>query len=351
MKRVTIKDIAKELSVSRGTIDRVLHKRGGVNPETEALILAAVKRLDYQPDRIARALVKKDSYTIGFIVPRTPLSFWGQVIQGAEVAAKELADFGVDVKFYFSEIRDGFRERALLEEALNDGVAGIAITPTDPHLVGALINDADQQGVPVVTFNTDVPLSERLCYVGLNGYLGGRVAGELMYKFMDGVGEIAILTGFLSTQDTEARRGGFLEVVTAMGKDNITTVGTWENTDDDGKCYVLTQKIIDDYPNLRGIFVTNSCTAVVGAAIVDRHREGRIKLIGFDVTDEVSRLLKSNVVTACITQNPFQQGYLPIRTIFEYLQTGLKPTSPYILSRPEVVLIEMLNGEGGLPRN
>lgn len=351
MRKITIKDIAEELNVSRGTVDRVLHKRGGVNPETEALILAAVKRLDYQPDRIARALVKKDNYTIGFIVPRTPMSFWGQVIQGAEVAAKELADFGIEVKFYFSEIRDGFRERALLEEALNDGVAGIAITPTDPLLVGALIDNACQAGVPVVTFNTDVPCSKRLCYVGLNGYLGGRVAGELMYKFLDGAGEVGVLTGFLSTQDTEARRTGFLEVVAGMGKDNMTTVGTWENADDSGKCYELTGKIIHDYPDLRGIFVTNSCTAAVGAAIVDRHREGKIKLIGFDVNEEVSRLLKNNVVTACITQNSFQQGYQPIRIIFEYLQTGLKPASPYILSRPEVVLIEMLNGEGGLPRN
>lgn len=343
MKKVTVKDIAEELHISRGTIDRVLHKRGGVNSETEALILAAVKHLGYQPDRIARALVKKESYTIGFIVPRTPISFWGQVIQGAEVAAKELADFGVTVKFYFSEIRDPFKERALLEEALNDGVAGIAITPTDPLLVGALINSASLHGIPVVTFNTDVPGSERLCYVGLDGYLGGRVAGELMYKFLDGVGEVGVLTGFLSTQDTEARRNGFLEVVASMGKNNMTTVGTWENTDDDEKCYALTMQIINDHPDLRGIFVTNSCTAAVGVAIVDRHREGSIKLIGFDVTEEVSRLLKSNVVTACITQNSFQQGYSPIRIIFEYLQTGLKPASPYILSRPEVVLIEMLN--------
>ncbi|KLU63270.1 catabolite control protein A [Peptococcaceae bacterium CEB3] len=351
MKRVTIKDIAEKLNVSRGTVDRVLHKRGGVNPETEALILEAVKRLDYQPDRIARALVKKDRYTIGFIVPRTPMSFWGQVIFGAETAARELSDFGVEVKFYFSEIRDGFRERTLLEGALNDGVAGIAITPTDPHLVRALIDNASEAGIPVVTFNTDVPDSKRLGYVGLDGYLGGRVAGELMYKFLDGAGEVGVLTGFLSTQDTEARRKGFLEVVGSMGKENMTTVGTWENADDSGKCYEVTGKIIHDHPDLRGIFVTNSCTAAVGAAIVDQHREGKIKLIGFDVNEEVSRLLKNNIVTACITQNSFQQGYQPIRILFDYLQAGFKPKHPYILSRPEVVLIEMLNGEGGLPRH
>ncbi|QGP90845.1 HTH-type transcriptional repressor PurR [Neomoorella glycerini] len=342
MKRVTIKDIAEALNISRGTVDRVLHGRGGVNPETEALVWAKVREMNYQPNKIARALVKQVSYTIGFIIPTIPDSFWRQVREGAEAAAREVADFGVKVTFYTVGMRDPFRERALLEQALSDGVNGIALTPTDPLLIREIINQACEKGVPVVTFNTDIPDSQRLCYVGLDSYRAGRVAGELMRKFLNGQGEIAILTGFLTTQDTEVRRQGFLEVVTEKGENKITIIGTWENMDDDRRAYQLTRQIIRDFPDLQGIFVTNACAAGIGTAIIDEGRAGDVKLIGFDVTEEIAALLKKGVVSACICQNTFQQGYEPVRLIFDYVVNGLQPEFGSIFTRPEVILAEML---------
>ena len=47
----TIKEIAELAGVSRGTVDRVLNKRGAVNPKTEAKILEIAKALDYKPNR------------------------------------------------------------------------------------------------------------------------------------------------------------------------------------------------------------------------------------------------------------------------------------------------------------
>ena len=44
---MTIKEIARLCGVSRGTVDRVLNKRGKVKPETEALILKTIEEMGY----------------------------------------------------------------------------------------------------------------------------------------------------------------------------------------------------------------------------------------------------------------------------------------------------------------
>ena len=50
---ITIKDIAKEANVSEGTVDRVLHNRGGVSQKTEAKIKAIIKKHDFKTNPIA----------------------------------------------------------------------------------------------------------------------------------------------------------------------------------------------------------------------------------------------------------------------------------------------------------
>ena len=53
---VTIKEIAEYANVSRGTVDRALHGRGGVKPEVERRIRAIAENMGYKPNSVAKAL-------------------------------------------------------------------------------------------------------------------------------------------------------------------------------------------------------------------------------------------------------------------------------------------------------
>jgi hypothetical protein len=70
IKKVTVKDLAKELRVSRGTIDRAFHDREGINPETKKLILEKAKELGYRTNRLAQTLSRKKAIKIGCVIPR-----------------------------------------------------------------------------------------------------------------------------------------------------------------------------------------------------------------------------------------------------------------------------------------
>ena len=59
MKTYRIKDIASMAGVSAGTVDRVLHNRGRVSEEALKKVKKALKKIDYQPNLIARSLASK----------------------------------------------------------------------------------------------------------------------------------------------------------------------------------------------------------------------------------------------------------------------------------------------------
>ena len=65
----TIKDIAKIAGVSYATVSRALNDKYGVNPSTREAILRIAGELNYSPNAIARGLVKKQTHTIGLIIP------------------------------------------------------------------------------------------------------------------------------------------------------------------------------------------------------------------------------------------------------------------------------------------
>ena len=70
---VTIKDIAKRAGVSRGTVDRVLNNRPGVNPETEARVRALIEEMGYRPNMAGQMLaVKKRRLHLAFLIFHGP---------------------------------------------------------------------------------------------------------------------------------------------------------------------------------------------------------------------------------------------------------------------------------------
>ena len=67
--RITIEEVAREAGVSTATVSRVLSNPGVVRISTRELVLAAVHKLDYQPDAAARALASGRTHTVGCVIP------------------------------------------------------------------------------------------------------------------------------------------------------------------------------------------------------------------------------------------------------------------------------------------
>ena len=85
----TIKDIAEETGFSYATVSRALNNKYGVKPGTRDLIMQVAQSRGYTPNGIARGLVKKQTYSIGLIIPDISNPFFPEVTRGIEERAKE----------------------------------------------------------------------------------------------------------------------------------------------------------------------------------------------------------------------------------------------------------------------
>lgn len=87
--RSTIKDVAREAEVSTMTVSRVINKKEYIAPVTREKVLAAIEKLNYQLNTVARSLVAKKTDFIGLLVPDIGNPFFADLVKGAEGLARK----------------------------------------------------------------------------------------------------------------------------------------------------------------------------------------------------------------------------------------------------------------------
>ncbi len=80
----TIRDVANLAKVSIATVSRVLNNTDPVSPELEKRVLEAVKKLSYQPNKVARSLRRSESLTVGVLIPDSRNPFFAELAKGVE---------------------------------------------------------------------------------------------------------------------------------------------------------------------------------------------------------------------------------------------------------------------------
>jgi LacI family transcriptional regulator len=81
---VTIYDVAREAGVSMATVSRVVNGNPNVKPTTRKKVLAAIERLGYRPNAVARGLASKKTTTVGVIIPDISSLFFSELARGIE---------------------------------------------------------------------------------------------------------------------------------------------------------------------------------------------------------------------------------------------------------------------------
>lgn len=90
MKTVTVYDIAREANVSVATVSRVLNNTAPVKKETRERISALIEKYQFQPNALARSLIRKETGMIGFILPDITNPFFPEVLAGFDREARKM---------------------------------------------------------------------------------------------------------------------------------------------------------------------------------------------------------------------------------------------------------------------
>ena len=286
---VTAQQIAELAGVSRGTVDRALHNRGRVNPEVAARIQRIAEELGYKPNLVEQALVKtKRDFKIGAILQSVETPTMQIVLEGLRRATDELRSSGVEL--IVRELHGLDEELVLenIEELTSQGIQGLAISPNNTAELRQCINGLYEQGIPVITLNSDVPGSKRICFIGMDNYRAGQTAAGLMCQMLPDNSKILPLAGHLNNTAHNNRLNGFLDTLNQQNTYNLRIMPFQPCFDRNDYAHEITQHALRENPDLVGIYVASNGQEGVCQAVEEEGRKGKVKIIAFDLNEETS---------------------------------------------------------------
>jgi LacI family transcriptional regulator len=315
--RATIKLIAERAGVSIGTVDRVLHDRPYVKDEVRERVLQVMEELDYRPNRVASALAMSGTpRRLAMVRPVWRDYVLEEIELGVSRFREEHRDYNVSVTQMEYPQEDVRVCLDLLDRAARDDAQAIALCASDCQEIREKLEELTERGIPVVTFNSDIPTGRRLCYVGEDAQRAGRVAGEIATKFLRPGDHLMLVYAGPSYAGHKARADGFLERLEEQGfhrKD--CRVAASHN--DYEETYAQVRAALEEDPELSYIYMANRSVSACVAAIRESGR--RVRVLSHDCDPAIRGFLRDGSVDFTIGQDLAYQSYQSLSLLFRLL--------------------------------
>lgn len=273
--------------------------------------------------------------------------YWKGCFKGFEDASKL---YGAKVVYTGANQGDVNQEVTVLEQVISKKPAGIAVTCVNPDGLAIPIKKAMEQGIPVVTFDADSPASGRYSFLATGNYQAGVIAARTIAKLVGEEGEVGMIQvpGLLNL---EQRGQGFKETI-AKEFPKMKVVQTVNGKLDQAEGAKVTAGMLQAYPNLKGIFASDSTAGVgAGTAIKEAKKAGEIKVVSFDTDKGTLDMIKEGVLHASIAQGTYNMGFWGFNYIYflkhnlinpidGWKEKGVNPLPPYVDTGVSVVTKE-----------
>jgi LacI family transcriptional regulator len=332
----TLRDIAKALGTSIGSVHRALHDSPGVSPLTKDRVLQMARNLGYRPNLAARYLSSKKTLRISVNTLQGTTSFWDEVRTGIREAAASILLENVEIKFRtYPRLGEGDEEA--LEAAVRDQVDGIITFPSRPQVLRSWIRRASRARIPVVCVATDAPHSGRLGMVSIDTLASGSIAADLMGRFLGTQEGSVAITLFDMTITEHAEKYAAFESTLRSLYPRLQLLKPIEDHDVEMEAYHKCRKLFERCPDLAGVYVTTEASIPVLNAARDANMLHRLTLITTDLFPDLVPMIRSGAVAATIYQRPRAQGQIAFRMLHEFLVEGANRSNQVALA-PHLVM-------------
>lgn len=298
-------DLAAAAGVSLATVDRVLNRRKGVKERTADRVLSAAVEIGYMSAEERERLGGQRPPNVAFLLPMGSnpyLRLLGDKVRG--VADTQSRDAPPLRCFFIESFDAGALAAALRHHARwADGIAFMAI---DHPLVREAAEEVSAAGTRLVTIVSDLPHPAREAYVGLDNQAAGRTAALLLGRFCGTrEGSVALVAGSRTYRAHAEREMGFLGLL-EEAYPGLRVIGMREGHDDRNQNYHHARSLIDQNPDLVGIYNVGGASDGIGRALAENGMGGRIVFIGHGLTADTRRLLIEGTMDAVINSDPDQ---------------------------------------------
>jgi len=251
------------------------------------------------------AMIAKSSTNPVFLSART----------GAEAAAKELSakhGFPIEIAWLTPPTEDGQIQAQRVAQAVNEGASAILLSCSDAGKLQGAIDDAVGRGVPVMTFDSDAPLSKRFAFYGVDDTETGAMTMSELAKQMDGKGNVAILAGNQNAPNLRKRVDG--AKAEAAKYPGIKIVGTFYHveTPQDSAAEVIRAQ--NAYPEIQGWAMIGGWPLFTPTLLTDLDPK-KVKIVSVDALPAELAYVDKGLAPVLLAQSTYLWGYVSVQTI------------------------------------
>jgi ribose transport system substrate-binding protein len=275
---------------------------------------------------IATASTVASAGEIAVIVKTTNSSFWQNVNKGATAAIESQSDHTMTFNGPAAESEIA-AQVALVENAINRGVSGIVLAPSDPDALAPVVKRAYESGIPVAIIDSGLAEGSEANYqtfLSTDNCAAGKQAAQMMIDAAGTSGKVAVMSYVAGVGSEIGRVGCFVEHI--GDNSEIEIVGPFYSQSQMATALNQTTDILAAN-ELIGIFGANEPTAIgMGRAIEQAGKAGQLTAIGFDGNADLQDMVKSGTLLSTAVQGSFQMGELGVNAIADIL-AGKEVTS------------------------
>ncbi len=321
-RQIKIKDIAKMAGVSSGTVDRVLHNRGGVSESSRKVVERILTEVGYRYNIHTSAVSLTKEFNLVITTPSgIPGEYWGSVMSGIEHALKEFSDINIHFRHALYNQFDVYSCRSAFESVLEMSPDAVIIGPTFASETVRLCNELDKSEVPYVFVDSVIDGTSPVASYTTDQYACGHLLGRLLSSFTPSDAKFAICgtarVGDERSNNTRERKKGFLAYFKETDRSgSVTEIRFSISNPKETENLVL--DMVEKNPDIKGIAVLNSRGYVV-ADILRRHGIDDIRLMSFDLTSNNVRCIQNESISAVLCQRPELQGFFSVKSLIHWL--------------------------------
>jgi LacI family transcriptional regulator len=292
--RHRIQEIADQSGLSQATVDRVLNQRSGVRDSTAAQVRRAMVELDRQRDQVQ---LGGRTFRLDLVM-HAPARFSSAVRSALEAELSAFRPAVIRSRFHLREEGPPVLLAQDLDAIARRGSAGVLLKAPNHAVVTDAVARLHDQGIPIVTLVTDLPLSQRVAYVGIDNRAAGATAAYLITHMSRRASSVLVTLSSSSFRGEEEREIGFRSTMRTLAPD--CTVHEVSETDGlDASMFAAVARSLQLNPDLEAVYsIGGGNTAVLEAF----RQAGRTPapFIAHDLDGDNTTLLRRRALTAVL---------------------------------------------------
>lgn len=262
------------------------------------------------------------AYHFAMVVDSSEDLFWTGVYESAAQAAQEA---GACLELVGSGLSENYDEYQQMRMAIAQQVDGILVYPDGSERMTALIQEAVDRGIPVVTMMEDDLDSGRQAHVGGNSYDQGQEYGSLIGRLREEQGEeIQTVTVLMDNDRGSGQEILYSAILEACEGLNLSIQAVSVDNTNSFSAEEAIRDIIMDTERIPDVLVCLNYMDTISAyqAVVDYNRVGVVRIIGNYDSAYILSAIQKGIIHSTLTVDPELLGQQSIASLMEYLDSG-----------------------------